>query len=185
MGTPVSIDVGSVDPKVVFDQLAREAGCAITVRPGVRGDVTLKMQSATVTEVLAAVCEQIECKYTYDGTRLTISRRTFIDDLKMRARERDTQALLEWVRQFDVRLPEGMSYEAATVSSVLAEISTESGLEITPWEGEGDQRITIDVSGMTVDEALEAIVRQVGGEGSVMVKTWNGGRAEHRLVDKP
>jgi hypothetical protein len=41
------------------------------------------------------------------------------------------------------------------------------------------------MSGMTVDQALEAIVRQIDGEGSVMVGTWNGGHAEHRLVDKP
>ena len=185
MDKRMTIYVTYVDAKVVFDQLAREAGCAITVRPFVRGHVTLTMQSATVSEVLVAVCKQVECKYTYDGTHLTISRRTFIDNLKMRASERDYQARLEWFKKFDVRLPEGVSYEDATVSSVLAEISTVSGLAITPREGEGDRQVTLDVSDMTVHQALEAIVRQIDGEGSVMVGSWNGGHTEYRLVDKP
>ena len=185
MDKRVTINVTYVDVKVVSDQLAREAGCAITVRPFVRGHVTLTMQSATVSEVLVAVCKQVECQYTFDGTHLTISRRTSIDNLKMRASERDYQARLEWFKKFEVRLPEGMSYEDATVSSVLTEISTASGLAITPREGEGDREVTLDVGGMTVHQALEAIVRQIDGEGSVMVGSWNGGHTEYRLVDKP
>ncbi len=186
MGMRVTIDVTNVDPKVVFDQLALQPDCAITIYPGIRQHVTLHMENATVTEVLAVVCdEKIECEYTFDGTHLSISPLTVVDKLMMRARERDTQARLEWLKQFEVRLPQGMYYEDATVSSMLAEISTVSGLEITPWEGEGDRKVTIDVSGMTVDQALEAIVRQIDGEGSVMVKTWNSGDGEHRLVDKP
>jgi hypothetical protein len=185
MGMRVTIDVTNVRPKVVFDQLALQPDCAITVSPGVRQHITLHMEDATVAEILVAVCTQIECKYTFDGTHLSISRLTVLDKLIMRARERDTQARFEWLKQFEVRLPQGMYYEDATVSSVLTEISTASGLEITPWEGEGDRQVAIDVSGMTVDQALEAIVRQIDGEGSVMVGTWNGGHAEHRLVDKP
>ena len=185
MDKRVTINVTYVDVKVVFDQLAREARCAITVRPFVRGHATLTMQGATAGEVLAAVTKQVECKWTYDGTHLTISRRTFIDNLKMRASERDTEARLEWFKKFDLSLPEGMSYEDATVSSVLAEISTPAGLVITPWEGEGDRKVTIDVSRMTIHQALEAIVRQIDGEGSVMVGSWNGGHTEYRLVDKP
>jgi hypothetical protein len=96
------------------------------------------------------------------------------------------QAEEEWQRKFEVRMPEGMHYDDATVSSVLEDVSEVSGLEITAWEGEGDQTVTLDISGMTVDEALEAVVRQIDDcEGVVMVKSWNGGNAQHRLVDKP
>ena len=68
------------------------------------------------------------------------------------------------------RLPEGMSFEEVPLSTVLEEISKASGLVIKPWEDEGDRKVTIDVSGMTVDEALKAVVRYVDGEGAVLIE---------------
>jgi hypothetical protein len=184
-GNACAIDVTNVEPKVVFGRLARKPDCAITIYPGIRQHITLHRKDATVTEVLADVCEQIECKYTFDGQHLFISHLTFLDKLVMQARQRNEQAQDEWQSKFDVRLPKGMLFEDATVSSVLTEISTVAGLEITPWKGESDWKVTLDLSGMTVDEALEAVVRYIDGEGVVMVKTWNGGNAQRRLVDKP
>jgi hypothetical protein len=67
-------------------------------------------------------------------------------------------------------LPEGMSFEEVPLSTVLEEISKASGLVIKPWEDEGDRKVTINVSGMTVDEALKAVVRYVDGEGAVLIK---------------
>ena len=67
-------------------------------------------------------------------------------------------------------LPEGMSFEEVPLSTVLEEISKASGLVIKPWEDEGDRKVTIDVSGMTVDEALKAVVRYVDGEGAVLIR---------------
>jgi hypothetical protein len=40
------------------------------------------------------------------------------------------------------------------------------------------------VGGKTVNEALEAVVRQIDGEGVVMMKTWAGSWGQRRLVDK-
>ena len=54
-------------------------------------------------------------------------------------------------------LPEGMSFEEVPLSTVLEEISKASGLDIKPWEGEGDRKVTVDVSDMTVNEALKAV----------------------------
>jgi len=68
------------------------------------------------------------------------------------------------------RLPEGMSFEEVPLSTVLEEISKASGLVIKPWEDEGDRKVTINVSGMTVDEALKAVVRYVDGEGAVLIE---------------
>jgi len=68
------------------------------------------------------------------------------------------------------RLPEGMSFEEAPLSTVLEEISKASGLVIKPWEDEGDRKVTINVSGMTVDEALKAVVLYVDGEGAVLIE---------------
>jgi hypothetical protein len=68
------------------------------------------------------------------------------------------------------RLPEGMRFEDVPLSTVLEEISEASKLDIEPWEDEGDRRVTIDVSGMTVNEALQAVVLYVEGEGAVLIK---------------
>jgi len=173
----VTIDVTDVEPQVVFDQLAQDPGCAIEVSPYVSAHVTLHVENAKVSEVLASVCAQTDSKYTYDGRRLAISRLTWLD-------KRNYRAAAEWHKKFDVRMPGGTAYKNASVSSVLAKISEVSGLEITPWPGEGSRKVSVDISGMTVDEALEAVLIQIDGDGAVMVKTWNGSTAEHRLVDK-
>jgi len=73
-------------------------------------------------------------------------------------------------RMLQSSLPEGMSFEEVPLSTVLEEISKASGLVIKPWEDEGDRKVTIDVSGMTVDEALKAVVRYVDGEGAVLIE---------------
>ena len=58
-------------------------------------------------------------------------------------------------------LPEGMSFEEVPLSTVLEEISQASGLTIKPWQAEGDRMVTVDVSGMTVNDALKAVVLDV------------------------
>jgi hypothetical protein len=68
------------------------------------------------------------------------------------------------------RLPEGMNFKEVPLSTVLEEISKASGLVIKPWKDEGDRKVTINVSGMTVDEALKAVVRYVDGEGAVLIE---------------
>jgi hypothetical protein len=133
------------------------------------------------SEILVAVCPQLDAKWIYNvGGQLSIMPLTARD-------KRNIQAQEEWWKKFKIILPQGMRFEEASVSSVLAEISTVSGLAITPWEGEGDRKATLDLSGMTVDEALEAVVRQIDNcEGVVLIKWWDGHSiAQHRLVDKP
>jgi hypothetical protein len=68
---------------------------------------------------------------------------------------------------------------------VLDAIGKSAGLKLRPWKDEGSRKVTIDLGGKTVDEALEAVVRQIDGEGVVMVRT--GGRGswgQRRMVDK-
>jgi hypothetical protein len=163
MGMRVTIDVTDVKPRIVFDQLAREPDCSITVSPFVWKHVTLHVENATVTDVLATVCPQIGCKFILNENHLTIKPLTIID--KMQAnywQERN--------RILQSRLPEGMSLEEVPLSTVLEEISKASGLDIKPWEGEGDRKVTVDVSGMTVNEALKAVVFYVDGEGAVLIR---------------
>lgn len=175
----VTINVTDVSPRVIFDQLEKDLDCNITIFPGIYKHVTLKLNNATVNEVLADVCgKQIQCQFTYNGGRLSIAPRTFIQNMRIRAQEK-------WFQKFEVHLPDGMQFENAPLTTVLADISKASGLDIKPWAGEGDRLVTADLSGMTVEEGLSVVVRQVSSEGVVMVKMWSrNSYAQHRLVDK-
>lgn len=180
IGKRVTIDVTDARPRDAFDQLSKELNCKITVYPFFLHTVTVHMKNAMASEILVAILPQLDAKYIYNEGRLSI--------MPLTAREkRNTQAQEEWWKKLEIILPQGLRFEEASVSSVLAEISAASGLEITPWEGEGDQKVTLDISGMTVNEALEAVVRQIEDcEGVVLVKSWDGhSTSQYRLVDKP
>jgi len=188
MGMRVTIDVTDVKPQVVFDQLAQNPDCAITVSPFVRKHITLHVENATVSQVLAMVCPQIGAKYIYNEGHLVIKPITVVDKREARKWEEFNRDMAERNRKLQSRLPEGMRFENATLSSVLEEISKASGLVIKPWRGEGNRKVTIDVSGMTVNEALKAIVLQVDGRGAVMIKLSYGfppGYIQHWLVNMP
>ena len=90
-------------------------------------------------------------------------------------------------RKLQSRLPEGMSFEEVPLSTVLEEISEASGLDIKPWEDEGDRKVTVDVSGMTVNDALKAVVLYVDGDGAVLIKMggFNTSYGQHWLWGYP
>jgi hypothetical protein len=178
IGERVTIDVTDARPREVFDLLSKQLNCKITVYPFFMHTVTVHMENVRASEILVAVIPQLDAKWIYnvDG-RLSIMPLTPTDKRRANAWE-------ETNRKFETRLPEGMVFENVPMSTVLAEISNASGLELTPMEGEGDRLVTIDVSGMTVQDALEAVVRDVDGEGHVVVKTWNG-YAQRGIVDRP
>jgi hypothetical protein len=166
----VTIDVTNAKPRVVFDQLARELDCAISVSPFVRKHVTLQVENATVFEVLARVCSQIGCKDILYDDHLAIKPLTIMDRIRAKQWEEFNKMMEDHRRILQSRLPEGMTFVDVPLSSVLEEISKASSLTIKPWKEEGDRKVTIDVSGMTVDEALKAVVLYVDGEGVVLIE---------------
>jgi len=170
MGMRVTVDVTNARPRVVFDQLARELDCAISVNPFVRNHVTLQVENAKVSEVLDRVCSQIGCKYVLNENHLAINPTTIIDKLRAKQWEEFYRMMEERKRILQSHLPEGMTFEGVPLSSVLMEISKVCGLDIIPWKDEGDRKVTIDVSGMTVDEALKAVVIYIDGEGAVLIR---------------
>ena len=166
----VTIDVKDAKPRVVFDQLAHELDCAISVSPFVRKHVTLQVENARIFEVLASVCSQIGCKDILYEDHLAIKPLTIMDKMRAKQWEEFYRMVEERKRILQSRLPEGMTFEDVPLSSVLQDISKVSGLNIRPWKDEGDRKVTIDVSGMTIDEALKAVVLYVDGEGAVLIE---------------
>jgi hypothetical protein len=177
----VTIDVTDARPREIFGQLSDQLNCRITFYPFFMRTVTVHMKNVRASDVIVAVCQQLDAKWIYNvGGRLSIMPLTASDKKNIQAQE-------EWWKKFEIILPQGLNFEKAPVSSVLAEISAASGLEITPWEGEGDRKLTLDISGMTVNKALEAVVHQIDDSiGVVLVKSWDGhSTSQYRLVDKP
>jgi hypothetical protein len=101
---------------------------------------------------------------------LVLSSCSLIDKIKAYQWKEFDRYMEERGRILLSRLPEGMSFKDVPLSNVLEEISMACGLEIKPWKDEGDRKVTIDVSGMTVDGALKAVVLYVDGEGAVVIK---------------
>jgi hypothetical protein len=187
MGMRVTINVTDVKPKVVIDQLASNPDCAITLSPFFRKHVTLSVENATVSEVLAIMCPQIRCKWILNENHLTIRPYTIIDQWQDNKWEKFNQEMKARNTILQSRLPEGMVFEDVPLSAVLKEISKACGLTIKAWKDEGDRKVTMDVSGMTVDEALKAIISSIDGEGAVLIKSGGlvGSYGQHWLCGYP
>jgi len=177
LGKRVTIDVTEAAPRKVFELLARELDCTITVDPAVKKPVTLRVVDMPANDIVVMICQSIKCEYRFDGKNL------FIKPLSA-SRKRQADSTLEHSRKLESRLPMGMHFEGTPLKDVLKTIGKAAGLELRPWKDEGSRKVTIDVGGKTVDEALEAVVRQIDGEGVVMMRTWAGSWGQCRLVDK-
>jgi len=166
----VSIDVTDANPRVVFDQLARELDCTISVSPFIWKHVTLHVENVPIFEVLGKVYSQIEGKDILYEDHLAVKPLTIMDRIRAKQWEEFTKMMVERKRILQSHLPEGLIFEDVPLSTVLEEISKVSGLKLKPWQDEGDRKVTINVSGMTVDEALKAVVLYVDGEGAVLIE---------------
>lgn len=166
---PVSIDVENVPPRDVFDQLAGELGCDISVSPFLWKHVTLQVENTPIYKVISLVCPQIGCKEINYGNRLAIKPLTIFDKIRAKQWKEFNKMMDERNRILQSRLPDGMSFEDVPLSTVLEEISKVSGLELKPWQDEGDRKVSIDLSGMVIEEALKAVVLYVDGEGAVLI----------------
>ena len=157
--------------------LARELDCTVTVDTVVKKPVTLRVVDTPANEILGKICQSINCEYRFDGKDLSIKPLSA-------TRRRQIASMEEHSRKLESRLPMGMHFEGTPLKDVLRTIGKAARLELRPWKDEGSRKVTVDVGGKTVDEALEAVVRQIDGEGVIMMQTWAGSWGQRRLVDK-
>lgn len=170
MNKRVTINVTDARPREVFDQLSDQLECKITAYPFFMRKVTVQLEDARLSDVIVAIIPQLHAKYIYNEGQLSIKPLTITDMMLAKQREEFNKMMAERHKILQSRLPEGMTFEDVPLSSVLDEISKVSGLEIKPWQDEGDRKVTVDVSGMIVDEALKAVVIYVDGEGAVLIR---------------
>jgi len=171
IGTSVSIDVTDARPQEIFDLLSDQLDCRITVYPFFMHRVTVHMQKVPASDVIDSVCQQLDAKWIYnEGEQLSIKPLSIIDKIRAKQGEEFNQMMAERRMILQSQVPDGTSFEAVPLSTVLEEISEVSGLTIKPWEDEGDRLVSMDVSGMSVEEALKALVLYVDGEGAVLIE---------------
>ncbi len=178
LGRRVTIDVTEAAPQKVFELLACSLDCTITVDAAVKKAVTLRVVDMPANDVIVMICQSIKCEYRFDDRNL------FIKPLSG-ARKRQMTSMEEHNKKLLSRLPAGMHFDGTPLKDVLDTIGKAAGLELRPWKDEGSRKVTIDVGGKIVDEALAAIVRQIDGEGVVIMRTWAGSWGQHRVVDNP
>ena len=196
----VTIDVTAVPPRDVVALLARAVGCTIgrRIRPGAAGreapagsrrtcrfhvdpavtrPLTMRLVDVPVDAALRMICQSIACEYRFDGTNVWL------------------EAAVGEPEAHDQRdggvLPEAREPAAAghafrrRDARERARGHREGGrARVEAVQGEGDRKVTLDVGGKTVNEALEAVVRQIDGEGVVMIRSWQGSMAQYRVVPK-
>lgn len=177
LGKRVTIDVSEATPQKVFELLAHELDCKITVDRAVKKQLTLRLVDRPANDIIVTICQSIECEWRFDGKNL------FIKPLSA-TRRRQAAHTLEHSKKLESRLPAGMQFNSIPLKDVLYTVGKAAGLELRPWKDEGSRQVTIDVGGKTVEEALTAIVHQIGGEGVVMMRTWAGSWGQYRLVDR-
>jgi len=177
LGKRVTIDVTGAAPQKVFELLAHELDCEITVDRAVKKPLTLRLVDRPASDIIVTICQSIKCEWRFDGKNL------FIKPLSA-GRRRQIASMEEHSRKLESRLPSGMHFDGTPLKDMLNTIGKAAGLKLRPWKEEGSRKVTIDVGGRTVNEALEAVVRQIDGEGVVMTQPWGGSWSQYRLVDK-
>jgi type II secretory pathway component GspD/PulD (secretin) len=162
LGKRVSMEVNTVTPQEAFGSLARSLDCEVSVDPAVRQPVTLRVFNVTARTALSAICESIGCRYRLDGKKLVIEPLPSKAGPKvLDVRKKADQLLLN----FKKPMPQGMRFENAPLGSVLAAISDAAGFEITVEPLEADKKVTVDLSGRTIQEALKWAMDSAGAAG--------------------
>jgi hypothetical protein len=157
--------------------LAKDLQCKIKVDPALKTPITLRLVDARLgADILPTLAKVIDCEWNFDGTSLFI--RPMPESRKRRQRAQEA-----FEEKLESPLPAGMRFDGVTLKSALEAVGKAPGLELRPWKGEGDYKVTLDVSGKTVDEALKCLIAQnPNAEGIVMIRTPNFGMAQRRYL---
>jgi len=180
LGKRVSVDVNAVTPQEAFGSLARSLDCEVSIDPAVQQPVTLRVANVTARTALGAMCESIGCRYRLDGKKLVIEPLSSKAGNKVESRIKSDQLL----GIFKKPMPQGTRFENAPLSSVLAAIAAASGFEITVEPFEADKKVTVDLSGRTIQEALKWVMDSAGGTGMASFTVAGGSKPTMRIMVK-
>ena len=158
----ISIDVNTVAPREVFDSIARSLNCEAAVDPAVQQTVSLRVVNVRARTALSAICESISCQYRLEGKKLVIEPLRPNAKNAVAASRTQSEQLLQ---KFKKVLPQGLHFENAPLSRVLEALSDASGFEISTEPVDAERKVTADLSGLTIQEALKRVMDLAGTPG--------------------
>jgi type II secretory pathway component GspD/PulD (secretin) len=141
---------------------------AVTIGPGVSGELTLTLRGVRLETLLTAVCESVGCHWSFDGARLTFTR-------DAQGSKRTAQAARAGDDPFGDD-PIDISLKDARLGDILQAFATvaEMPVEISP-EVDEETSVTVELDNVPVSQALDVLCEVNGCRWSV-VGTGDGRR---------
>jgi len=158
----VTLDLNGVEPLAAFRAVAAAIDVGVTVSPSVTDPVNIAVRNVTARTALNAMCESIDCRWTLTDGILVVKPVTdsAADTqhkvrLEGRATTPEGQAILE---AFKRKLPSDMKFDNAPLEEVSRRLTESVGLPVKLVCKNPDVKtLTMDLSGLTLASALEAI----------------------------
>ncbi|MCU0250674.1 MAG: hypothetical protein MUE61_10715 [Vicinamibacterales bacterium] len=158
----VTLDLNGVEPLAAFRAVAAAIDVGVTVSPSVTDPVNIAVRNVTARTALNAMCESVGCRWTLtDGILVVKPVRDSAAETQYRVRVEGTattpegQAILE---AFKRKLPSHMTFDNAPLGEVSRRLTESVGLPVKLVCKDPDVKtLTMDLSGLTLASALEAI----------------------------
>ena len=164
----VTLDLNAVAPDAAFKAVGNAIGVTVTVDAAVTTPVDITVRNVSAKTALNAMCESIGCQWTITGGALSVKpitnfavgvvnegRAIGADKGKASAR---AQVVLNALKH---KLPADMKFENAPLDEVSRRLSEATGLTVKLTCKDPDvQTLTMDVSNLTLQSALQAMVEQ-------------------------
>lgn len=158
----VTLDLNGVEPLAAFRAVAAAIDVGVTVSPSVTDPVNIAVRNVTARTALNAMCESIGCRWNLADGILVVTpsaapvvRVDRAVRVEGRATTQSGQAILE---AFKRTLPADMKFDNAPLEEVSRRLTESVGLPVTLVCRDPDVKtLTMDLSGLTLASALEAI----------------------------
>lgn len=159
----VTLDLNGVEPLAAFRAVAAAIDVGVTVSPSVTAPVNIAVRNVTARTALNAMCESIGCQWNLTDGILVVkpSAAPVVHmDRTVRVEGRVTtpeagQAILE---AFKRTLPGDMKFDNAPLEEVSRRLTESVGLPVKIVCRDPEVKtLTMDLSGLTLASALEAI----------------------------
>ena len=159
----VTLDLNGVEPLAAFRAVAAAIDVGVTVSPSVTDPVNIAVRNVTARTALNAMCESIGCQWNLTDGILVVkppAEPVVHMDRTVRVEGRVTtpeegQAILE---AFKRTLPGDMKFDNAPLGEISRRLTESVGLPVTlVCRDPAVKTLTMDLSGLTLASALEAI----------------------------
>lgn len=158
----VTVDLNGVAAFEAFKAVASAMGVGVTVSPSVTDPVNIAVRNVTARTALNAMCESIGCRWNLaDGILVVKPVRDSAADTQQKVRvegRATTESGKAVLEAFKRTLPGDMKFDNAPLEEVSRRLTESVGLPVKLVCKDPDVKtLTMDLSGLTLASALEAI----------------------------